>query len=211
MSTRASRTSGWLSVVVGTLDLECAAVLGEQRAGGDPTAAWRAACERDLARQHGVGVVPSSVAATFVLQWYVGALATGFAHLTLATPHLLDLTPSRLSIGLSSPGGYADRLGLVPGEAPAYVPLLADRLDRVEREFRSHASDFATSYDPGVKMSSQHRVGSVEDAWQSAWAGASRAVLGRTSPDRWRASCCFIYALPGAHECARCPRLRSAG
>ncbi|MDE9364955.1 (2Fe-2S)-binding protein [Luteipulveratus sp. YIM 133132] len=125
----------------------------------------------------------------------------------MASPYALDLAPDRLSVGLSGPGGFADRLGVGPGPVE-WRPRLSERRGLAERTYRTHAQEFASTYEPGVKMSSAHRAGSVEDAWQAAWAGASRAVLGWAPPDRWRDSCCFIYALPGAHECARCPRLR---
>ncbi|AKU18043.1 (2Fe-2S)-binding protein [Luteipulveratus mongoliensis] len=206
--TRASRTSGWLSVVAvdGPLEIRCSTVVEEQRRGLDPTGAWRDGCARDLQRQYGARVSPA-VSATFVLQWYAGAVASAMAHLAVASRYLLDMSPERLSLGLSAPGGYPTEVGVQPGPV-SLEPRLRDREAMLRRAYDLHVGEFAETYAADVKMSSQHRAGSVEDAWQSAWAAATRAALGWPTTDRWRASCCFIYALPGAHECARCPRLR---
>lgn len=141
------------------------------------------------------------------MQWYVGALATTAAHLAAAAPFMVQLDAAHQSIALSGPGGYPVRLGITHA---VLVPEddLERRLGQAEQVFRAHAETFVATYDPGVKMSSQHRAGSVEDAWAGAEGAALRALTGLAPADRWRESCCFIYPLPGVHECARCPRLR---
>lgn len=179
--------------------------------GADPTAHWRRACAADLQRQYG-GTVAPAVPATFVLQWYVGAIATALAHLAVAQDRDLGITAGHLSIALSAPGGYPVRVGVDADAAvaPAGPPVpVEERMRLAERRYREHADRFAAAYDPGPKMSSQHRNGSVADAWQAAQLRAAVSAEMRVDQPRWRASCCFIYVLPGAHECARCPRLRA--
>ena len=72
------------------------------------------------------------------------------------------------------------------------------------------AHPIATDYPAAVKTSSRQRFGMVQDMWEQA-VRESRAAAGLTpglTPQR--RSCCFIYALPGLHECAGCPRVSVA-
>jgi ferric iron reductase protein FhuF len=47
----------------------------------------------------------------------------------------------------------------------------------------------------------------VDDVWAMALHRAQQAVGERPGRPPQRQSCCFIYALPGTHECTGCPRL----
>ena len=47
----------------------------------------------------------------------------------------------------------------------------------------------------------------VEDLWEMALREARVALGHGMGAAVERRSCCFIYALPGCHECAGCPRL----
>lgn len=204
---RASRTSGSLSVVLsdaaapGPTELVCADVLADQRAGGDPTAAWRAACAIEVERQTGA-TPPVALAPTFVLQWYLGALASATAHLTAAQDRLLPPRPESMTITLSAPGGYPVGVAVPVGAFEELALGRRERLARAGSAYRAHARAFVDSYRPGVKLSSRHRIGSMTDAWDAALATVDDPI----PPPAWRESCCYIYAIPGAHECARCPR-----
>lgn len=184
-------------------DLACAEVIRLQESGADPTADWRAACAADLARQYAIEP-PTHVAAVFVLQWYLGALAQAGAHFAATSARLPALLPDHLSIERSGPGGYPVAVGLHEHTPLLDLPDAAARWERASVDYRAHAERFTASYRPAVKLGSALRTGSVTDAWDAARASAERSWM----PPTWRASCCFIYALPGVHECARCPRQR---
>jgi ferric iron reductase protein FhuF len=57
----------------------------------------------------------------------------------------------------------------------------------------------AAAYPAIAKLGSATRAGLVTDMWRQAVA-RGRAVE--------RESCCFLYVMPGCHECAGCPRLK---
>ncbi|WP_018157144.1 (2Fe-2S)-binding protein [Demetria terragena] len=182
-------------------------MLNSQDAGGDPTREWRQECARDLARQYAIPP-PQQVAAVFVLQWYLGAVARASAHLTVASVGLqLDLAPENMAIRRSAVGGYPVAVELSAETAWESAPSSEDRWLRATSEFHAHAQHFVAGYRPEVKLGSALRAGSIRDSWDSARASAD--------PD-WplstrRTSCCFIYPLPGVIECARCPRRTLSG
>ena len=90
--------------------------------------------------------------------------------------------------------------------APAAADL-EDRLGGARTAYRALGHEIADAYDGGVKMSSQQRSGMVDDLWEMALREARGAAGLGLAPAVERRSCCFIYALPGCHECAGCPRL----
>lgn len=91
----------------------------------------------------------------------------------------------------------------------AAEPELEARVEGARTAYRSLGRTIADGYRSPVKMSSQQRLGMVEDLWEMALREARSAVGGMPVPVVERRSCCFIHALPGCHECAGCPRLSS--
>ncbi len=173
-------------------------VLARQRQGEDPTAPWRVSAEAGMARMNGVPI-PPSVTGAFVLQWLLEIPATVGAYTAALGPWVPDLGALGWDL---SPAGHAGRIVLGPVEV---VDLeVHDRLEAVEASYRVVAEPLADSFSSEAKTSSQQRHGMVTDVWEMAEAKAlgSGEVVARQS-------CCFIYVLPGMHECAGCPRLRS--
>ena len=81
----------------------------------------------------------------------------------------------------------------------------AEAWEAAERDYRAVAEPLATAYEAIVHLGSGTRLGMVTDLWRQA----VHAATGQPSIVQ-RDSCCFLYALPGCHECAGCPRLRTA-
>ncbi|MFC7490641.1 MULTISPECIES: (2Fe-2S)-binding protein [unclassified Knoellia] len=114
------------------------------------------------------------------------------------------LEDSRISCDLA-PGHYPARLGFL-SVSPA-APELEDRLRGARTAYRVLGQEIADAYDGGVKMSSLQRFGMVDDLWEMALREARGAAGHGLGSAVERRSCCFIFALPGCHECAGCPRL----
>ena len=137
--------------------------------------------------------------AAFVLQWCLQVPADAAWAAAGRGWGVVDPVAGGLSFSVAP--GYP-----YPVRARLRVPPTATR-DPTDVE-RSHAAyldagrRFAEAYDPGVRVGPYQRRAMVDDVW----AMAESEALGRRPPPR--ASCCFIYVLPGAHECAGCPRLR---
>ncbi len=124
-------------------------------------------------------------------------------------PWLVDLgtlDDSGLSCDLA-PGLYPQRLGFLK-VFPA-APELDERIEGARAAYRALGLEIADRYDGGVKVSSRQRLGMVDDLWEMALREARGAVGLGLGAAVERQSCCFIYALPGCHECAGCPRLSS--
>jgi hypothetical protein len=196
----------WLSVRTGVAGpgwISCAAVLAEQRAGGDPTREWRATLQREYGAD-----APAQVAAMFVLMWYVGVPAYVAATALALTGRSPDVSPDGLAFRLHPEQHYPVGIALLPGPE-----LSAERAAEV---VRAHCGEFAARYRPGVKLSSLQRCGAVDDELRTAlracagapFAAEAARVLGVDPAVAVRDSCCFIYALPNASECAGCPRSR---
>jgi len=203
------------------LPWSCAAVVAGQEGGQDPTAPWRAAL-RDLTRAQYGESPPAAMPAAFVLQWYLQVVAYPAAFAATLTTGVLDVSPQRLTFDLAPGALYPDRVALAPGgddlgdlAAPGADPddpaARADRQEIAHRRYTEHATRFVLSYQPGVKMGSRQRLGALHDMWDQALTAAHLTL--RLSPAAGaprRESCCFIYTLPGADECASCPRLGPA-
>ncbi|WP_409483852.1 (2Fe-2S)-binding protein [Arsenicicoccus dermatophilus] len=187
-------------------------------ADGDPTglaqlAAWRGRVEQVWLRTYGVAQ-PPHIAATFVLGWYLDALAHTAAHAAELGPWVLDVAPGAVTIQPHPTQGYPERVLLRPTAAHQVVAAEPVRRRRAQERYRAHAEAVATAYAvPGVRMSSRQRLGMVDDLWHAATvrarSGAGSPLLppsGDADGGRVRRSCCFIYALPGGGLCSTCPR-----
>lgn len=104
-----------------------------------------------------------------------------------------------------APGGYPERIGFQVVDAADPNP--EKRIQAARTSYEVLGREIAQRFDGGVKMSSLQRFGMVEDLWDMALRDARAAIGQSYGPTVERRSCCFIYALPGCHECAGCPRL----
>ena len=150
---------------------------------------------------------PPQVASAFVLQHLLSIPAQIAAFAAVSGPwtaELGTLEESPLSCELA-PGLYPQRLGFV-SVTPTDGELDA-RLIGARSAYRTLGRDIANAYDGGVRMSSLQRLGMVDDLWEMAAREARGAIGVGLGPAVERSSCCFIFALPGCHECAGCPRL----
>ncbi|WP_392467396.1 (2Fe-2S)-binding protein [Arsenicicoccus cauae] len=209
----------WLNLLVGPGDaasgptVDTAEVGSGSPAGLQALADWRSRVEAGWARLYGRRQ-PPHVAATFVLGWYLDALAHPAAFAAAIGPWALDLSPGSVVIEPHPTQGYPARVHVSASAAHQVLASEPVRLRRAEESYRHHAEQVARSYAaPGVKMSSRQRLGMVDDLWriavERAAAAAGSPLLVRPDDDsrgRLRASCCFIYALPGATTCSTCPR-----
>lgn len=166
------------------------------RAAQDPLSGWR----RTLETQQGASDLPH-VAAAFVLQWWCEVVATPIAYAAQLDSVILAGSGAWLGFELA-PQHYPTRL-VLDTERTTFVPAADSALatERGRAAYVSVVSDVVRDFAPEIKMSTRQRWGVVDDVWDTAVARAAR------QPEPWRVSCCFIYALPGMHECARCPRL----
>lgn len=153
---------------------------------------------------------PEHVASAFVLQYLLSIPAQISAFAAVTGPWVAELGTldnSRISCDIA-PGLYPERLGFL---SVAAAPTdLDERLEGARAAYRVLGQELAQGYDGGVKMSSLQRLGMVEDLWEMAEREARGATGGGVGPAVERLSCCFIFALPGCHECAGCPRLSTA-
>ena len=137
--------------------------------------------------------------AAFVLQWLLEAAAVPAAYAACHSSHVVDPRTAGLSMALDPRGHHPVLLQL---RRTIVTPaLLAGRLEEAHAAYRRAATDLALSYRPGVHLGRRTRLAMVDDVW----AMTTARVRGAAAPAR--ASCCFIYTLPGAHECSRCPRV----
>lgn len=201
---------GYVDLVTGAgaeLPNHCAEVLEAQLAGADPTASWRRQVGDNQAAYYGAPA-PPQVGAAFVLQWYLGVVALPLAGAALLSPWVLDGAPENLTYDLAEPELFPVAIGIGAGGA-VRVADPEERRAAAHERYLAHARAFADCYrPPEVRMGSGQRNGLVHDAWTMAWEmirerrGGPAALLPRSR----RRGCCMIYALPGAHECAACPR-----
>lgn len=204
---------GYVDIVVtgagmgSALPHRCADVLTAQLDGEDPTADWRRQVGANQAAYYGAAA-PPQVGAAFVLQWYLGVLALPLAGAAVLSPWVLAGTPETLSYDLVEPELFPIAIGVTAAGATA-VSDPAARLDLAHERYLAHATAFAEAYHPPeVRMGSGQRGGLVHDAWTMAFESAREWVgsPGDHPPRSRRRGCCMIYALPGAQECAACPR-----
>lgn len=201
---------GYVDIIAGTgalLPHRCADVLGAQLRGEDPTAQWRRQVGANQAAFYGAPA-PPQVGAAFVLQWYLGVIATPLASAAVLSPWVLDGSAAALSYDLAEPELFPAAIG-VTRDGATRVDDPDERLELAHERYLEHARAFADSYrPPEVRVGSGQRNGLVYDAWTMAYETALAWVTprGATPPRSRRRGCCMIYALPGAQECAACPR-----
>lgn len=181
------------------LPLRCAEIMNAGDCGGDATRQWRERFARQTAGAS--GHCPPGMDLTFVLLFYCDLLATPAATAAARGPWVLDVDPTVVSFDLAHPWAHPGRVRLRRGSF-AVVADPVRRRDLARRRYEAHALAFAEGYAPGSRLRTHARRALVEDAWAVAWARATSA------PSPRRETCCLIYALPGARECAGCPRLR---
>ena len=145
------------------------------------------------------GTAPAGMPSAFVLQYLLDPLATVIATGATRTPFALDADPALWSLDLDPTYLYPVAVQVRPGGHRR----IADDVERHEAAWAGYSAsgtDIATHLPTPTKMSSRQRLGMVEDMWEIALA----RVLGAAPPERM--SCCLMYALPGLHPCAGCPR-----
>lgn len=158
---------------------------------------------------------PPHVAAAFLLGWCLDALAYPLAYAAALGPWLLDVGPGVVHAVPDARQGFLRQVRVGPSTGHQVVASPDLRARRAEQRYRERAEQVARSLEvPGVRMSSRQRLGMVDDVWHMATLRAREidgpsgvTSTGDLPGDRVRLSCCFIYALPGARECAACPRL----
>jgi hypothetical protein len=202
------RHHSWLRVSAGGDDLPRLTwrwddLAAEQAAGKDPTEPWRTALAVSTARQHG-RPAPRAMPAAFVLQWALEVPATVTAYAAVLSPWDPDLSGASLSFDLSAQH-FPDhvqirgaRLATTGGEV---------RLAAARAAYEVLARPFAATYEPGVRLGPHQRHAMVDDVWRMALHRAQQAAGERPRPLPGRQSCCYLYVLPGTHECTGCPRL----
>lgn len=199
---------GYLEVLVAgwgaKLPWSCAEVVDAQESGEDPTRAWRAAVTANQGALYGASA-PPQVGAAFVMQWYLGVVANPVAWAAVLGPYVLDAAPEMLRFDLTADAWYPCAVSVSP-ERAVRVDDAGRRLELAHAGYLDHATRFVQGYRPGVKTGSRQRQGMIRDAWMMAVESATEAFGTEPVEPSTRQSCCFIYALPGATACARCPR-----
>lgn len=201
---------GYVDVEIGgwgsALPYSCDEILRAQEAGEDPTADWREAVRRAQERRYGQAA-PATVGAAFVLGWYLQVVAIPAAYGAVLGDVIPDVSPASLRFDLDDAERYpiAESFSAEGALTMAHPQM---RVVKARERYEAHARRFAESYSPGVRMGSKQRFGMVRDTWDSHLDSARRSVVGGPSRLGLRESCCFLFALPGAIVCERCPRRR---
>ncbi|GAB3438450.1 hypothetical protein GCM10027517_10790 [Phycicoccus ginsengisoli] len=138
--------------------------------------------------------------AAFVLQWLLEVAAVPAAFAAVHTGHVVDPLGAGLSFALEPHQLYPVAVQLRAATATA-APL-ERRVEAAHTAYLGPATELALTYRPGVHLGPHQRLEMVRDVWSIA---LSRA---RGLPAPERGSCCYLYVLPGTHECTGCPRLR---
>ena len=167
--------------------------------GGDATAPWRTAFT-EATRRYYRAAPPRAMPAAFVLQWCLELPATLGATAALFGPWALDPRTIGLSFAVEPSAAYPTTL-----QVRATGELVADpvqRLATARQAYLDAGRALAQAYRPGVNLGRHQRLVMVDDLWAMAVARL------QSRPPVQRGSCCYLYAVPGTHECAGCPRLR---
>ncbi|MBM6406037.1 (2Fe-2S)-binding protein [Phycicoccus sp. CSK15P-2] len=152
------------------------------------------------------GVAPPAVAAVFVLQWLLQVPAHTAAWAAATGPWRAgDLGGLRFSRSAALVPDVVRITSLHPDDRSG-----SDRLEAAEEDYRAVAEPLAHAYQAPVRLGPHVRSALVDDMWVAARQDADTATGAAPSVPPERASCCLLYALPGCHECAGCPRLRTA-
>ncbi|TPG14858.1 (2Fe-2S)-binding protein [Pedococcus bigeumensis] len=150
------------------------------------------------ARQY-AAVVPSSMPSAFVLQWTLEVAAEVGVYAARHHSWIVHPADSGLTFALQPTQLYPvaaqfRRRTVTPA-------LLDDRLEAARAAYRVDAVELALGYRSDANLGKRTRLAMVDDVWAMTLARAR----GQRPPER--GSCCFIYVLPGVHECSGCPRL----
>jgi hypothetical protein len=186
--------------------------------GPDALDAWTRRVADGLRRTHR-REPPPSVAPTYLMGWYLDAVARAGATWVLVRGRLPDLHPSVLALHETA-GGWPDAVApqgtgfsCLPGDPAADHPAATVLPDpralhaALGDAVRAHAAAFHAAFHPPVKTGSRQRWGMVEDVLEaSVWAARQLAGL-PPGPLGTRRSCCFAYRVDPALLCTRCPRL----
>ena len=141
----------------------------------------------------------------FVLQWTLEVAAETGVHAARHDSVVVHPFAAGLSFELQPSQLYPVAARYESGRAGSTTLPLADRLEAARAAYRADAVELALGYQSTVKLGEHTRLAMVDDVWAMTLARAS----GRRPPER--GSCCFIYVLPGVHECSGCPRLVRSG
>ncbi|GAA2157123.1 (2Fe-2S)-binding protein [Pedococcus bigeumensis] len=160
--------------------------------------AWRDQLSLSTARQY-AALVPGSMPSAFVLQWTLEAAAEAGVHAARHDSVVVHPVESGLSFELQPSQLYP--VAAQYQRARATTAPLGDRLAAARAAYRIDAVELALGYHSPVRLGPHTRLAMVDDVWAMTLARAS----GQRPPQR--GSCCFIYVLPGVHECAGCPRV----
>lgn len=183
------------------LDWRWAEVLTGQESGGDPLGPWRAALTRSTERQQG-RPVPPSMPSAFVLQWCLQAAADAGVRAALEQRLVFDPAGGSLSFALHPAQLYPIDLQLRVADHAARLADPHDALDAAHLAYLAAGTRLALGYPCEARLGEHQRRAMVADVWAMSLAAT------RGEPPPRRDSCCFIYVLPGVHECSGCPRLR---
>lgn len=138
----------------------------------------------------------------FVLQWTLEVAAEVGVHAARHHSGVLHPEDSGLSFALQPTQLYPVAAQF---RAPTVTEAgLDDRLEAARAAYRVAGLELALGYRSDAKLGEHTRRAMVDDVWAMTLARAS----GQRPPRR--GSCCFIYVLPGVHECSGCPRLATA-
>ena len=138
----------------------------------------------------------------FVLQWTLEVAAEVGVYAARHHPWVVHPQRSGLTFALQPTQLYPVTAQF---RAPTMTPaLLDDRLEAARVAYRTPGIELALGYRSDAKLGERTRLAMVDDVWAMTLARAR----GQRPPQR--GSCCFIYVLPGVHECSGCPRLASA-
>lgn len=184
--------------------------------------AWTVRVTGWLRRTYG-GEPHPSVAPTYLMGWYLDAVARAGATWLVRRHRVPDLGPAHLALH-ETPGGWPDavavsstRFRCLPDDPASDHPdalALADDaalLAAYEEQVRAHAAAFHHAFRPAVPTGSRQRWGMVDDVLEAClWtarrdAGVAAGRLGT------RRSCCFAYRVDPALLCDRCPRRAEGG
>jgi hypothetical protein len=152
------------------------------------------------ARQYAADV-PESMPSAFVLQWTLEAAAETGVHAARHDSVVVQPFEGGLSFELQPSQLYP--VAAQYERARAAAAALRARLEAARAAYRVDAVELALGYHSPVRLGEHTRLAMVDDVWAMTLARAR----GRRPPER--GSCCFIYVLPGVHECSGCPRLRT--
>jgi hypothetical protein len=186
-------------------------------AGPDALDAWTGRVAGWLRRTHGAEPHPS-VAPTYLMGWYLDALARTGATWVVRRGRLPDLDPDDLALH-ETPGGWPDavavggsRFRCLPDDPMAAHPdavVVADTDDllaALDARVREHAAAFHHAFRPPVAIGSRQRWGMVDDVLEACLWSARRDAGVPAGRLGTRRSCCFAYRVDPVLLCHRCPR-----